>query len=135
MDEYAIIRKIAKVLREKIKAGFTYQSDPWGRKWKPLKPLTIRRKGHGTILIDTGALKRGIRARVEGERILIGIVGRAKKYGHFHLTGTRKMPARPWAPVGKLPPRWEGDVKELIRKYLGDFYKELKVEVKVELPF
>lgn len=86
--------------------------DPWpelaestraGRRTGARKAKKARAKYQP--LIDTGMLRlqTGARSvnRAEHDDFLFGIVGPAAKYGVFHLTGTSKMPARPFLPVNK----------------------------------
>lgn len=71
---------------------------PSGAGWPPLAKSTIQRKGHDTILEDTGAM----RASVEGETgdsirsaTHRGLVfGTEVEHAIFHQTGTKRMPKR-----------------------------------------
>ncbi len=42
---------------------FAKETDPGGRPWAPLHPITVKKKGHDTILVDTEALLRSLVGR------------------------------------------------------------------------
>lgn len=86
---------------------FAGQIDSNGTAWPPLKPATIKRKGHARILVETGRL--GVSLVEDGHPdAVIEIIdepgqggfsrGTGVEYAGFHQTGTKRMPARP--PVG-----------------------------------
>lgn len=78
--------------------GFSTQSNPVGRKWKPLAPSTIKRKGHGIILFETGRLKSsligatGDSVRAVSHRGML--FGTQVPYSIFHQNGTSRLPQR-----------------------------------------
>jgi phage gpG-like protein len=92
----------ARDARELIALGFATQSDPWGGRWKPLKPATKKRKGHGRILHETGELARSITARGGAKTLSISIrpSSKASKYGLAHQFSKRpQLPRRPFLPL------------------------------------
>jgi phage gpG-like protein len=86
------------------KAFFDEAQDKHGSPWAPLAPYTIQRKGHDTILIETGALVKSLTQKgamyaireffaTGGE---MGIIfGTSRPHAVLHMTGTSRMPARP----------------------------------------
>ena len=82
---------------------FDDSKSPEGNKWAKLAASTIKRKGNNNILIDTNRLIKSLTQRgpdairepfASGN--MVGLVfGTAVPYAHFHMTGTRHMPARP----------------------------------------
>ena len=67
--------------------------------WKPLSPKTIKRKGHGFILIDTGAMYASVKiVALELGRVVIKVMWGGKSFNPlvpvFHQRGTRRMPQR-----------------------------------------
>lgn len=77
------------------------QRDPAGDPWKPLARSTVRRKGHSTILVETGRLRASMTQPNAGVREMfqeggnIGlIVGTDVPYSIYHLRGTSRMPKR-----------------------------------------
>ncbi|QDV78084.1 phage virion morphogenesis protein [Botrimarina mediterranea] len=87
--------------------SFANQTAPNGQAWAPLKPATIKRKGHSRILVETGRL--GVSLTQSGHPdAVVEIVdepgqggfsrGTAVEYAGYHQKGTKRMPARP--PVG-----------------------------------
>ena len=101
-------------LEKDHKRYFDKSESSAGNKWAKLAPATIARKGHDTILIDTGQLVRSLTQRgsnysireffrgAEGTGLLFGT---GVPYATFHMTGTSRMPARP--EVGLTPDRIE----------------------------
>lgn len=88
---------------------FAAQSTPEGRPWAPLR---TPRPG-GRILRRTGALRRGATtAIVWGDTVRL----RVPAYGAFHLTGTSRMPARPWQPMIPLAPMVRLRIETAIRR-------------------
>lgn len=81
---------------------FQAGKDASGRAWAPLKERTIRKKGHGIILIEYEDLYRSLVGATEDsvreiwdDMLLYGTRDRKAAY---HQYGTKWMPARP--PVG-----------------------------------
>lgn len=81
---------------------FENEISPQRRKWEPLAESTIQRKGHDTILVDTGDLKASLTERRKGIRTvdrrgdtLEIAFGSDVEYLQYHQTGTSRMPARP----------------------------------------
>lgn len=98
----------AEVQRIEVQA-FAAQATPEGRPWAPLR---TPRPG-GRILRRTGALRRGATtAIVWGDTVRL----RVPAYGAFHLTGTSRMPARPWQPMIPLAPLVRLRIETAIRK-------------------
>lgn len=65
--------------------------------WAPLAAATVKRKGHGTILVDTGHLKDSITLGEVTERQ--ATVGTDAPYALYLQMGTKSMAARPFVPV------------------------------------
>lgn len=85
----------AEVQRIEVQA-FAAQATPEGVPWAPLKTPRA-----GKILRRTGRLRRGATvAIVWGNQVRL----RVPSYGVYHLTGTARMPARPWQPMTPLSP-------------------------------
>jgi len=84
-------------------AAFDGQREPGGSPWAPLSPVTVAKKGHSTILFETGALKASL-VTVGGPNNINAVASRGSLFGTsdekalFHTEGTSRMPARP--PVG-----------------------------------
>lgn len=71
--------------------------------WAPLKPSTIKRKGHDRILVESGDLRKSL-VSVGGPGNISEVApkgmlfGTDVEYASFLQEGTSRMPARP--PVG-----------------------------------
>ncbi len=81
--------------------AFASQQTPGGEAWAALSPVTVAKKGHSTILFETGALKASlvtvggpgnINAISEGGRG--SIFGTEDPKSIFHTMGTTRMPQR-----------------------------------------
>lgn len=110
--------------------SFASQTAANGEAWAPLKPATIRRKGHDRILMETGRLGVSLTQRGHSDAV-VEIVdepgqggfarGTSVEYAGFHQTGTKRMPARP--PVGVSEEYCDG-FAERAADYLVEHLKE-----------
>lgn len=83
----------------RVDRGFDTGQDAMGKPWTPLAPATIRRKGHGTILVDSGDLRDSFTWGIRGTP------GRGADYEleirsddpklSYHEFGTESIPKRP----------------------------------------
>ena len=92
--------------RAKYRAG----QDPYGNALAPLAPSTIARKGHDTIMVETGATYAETRAKaLPGGGI--GLTTGYKAAWHMEATATR--PARPVVPKHGLPAKWRAKLQAI----------------------
>lgn len=83
-----------------VHAGyFNDQSDPNGTPWKPLSPVTVKRKGHPVILIETNRMRQSVVNRQDGqhvERLTRNSLdwGTSDEKAGWHQSGTEHMPQR-----------------------------------------
>jgi phage gpG-like protein len=78
---------------------FSSQGRRGGGMWKPLADSTVARKGHSTILVETGALKHSLTIpgaphqilRVDNEGIIFGTT---RPWAFVHQYGSRRVPQR-----------------------------------------
>ena len=94
--------------------------NPYGRKWAPLSPSTLRarRKGDGVVQIlrDTGVMQSSFTVEAGEDYVAIGTDVR---YTEYHQKGTVKMPKRMLVPEKRLPKRdWEY-IRWQLREYLS----------------
>lgn len=92
-----------RLLEDRHRHYFASRTSPSGDSWPPLAPSTVRRKGHDTILVDTGRLKGSLKGESgdsirevyrEGANNQHGLVfGTAVPYSIFHDGGGR-LPKR-----------------------------------------
>lgn len=97
MDWEPQLREFVDVLAEKHAEHFSGQHDPSGRAWAPLAQSTIDRKGHDTILFETGRLRSSVVGGADHIEDVGGdflVFGSSVEYGVFHDTGTQRMPQR-----------------------------------------
>lgn len=85
-------------LEEKHRSGFESQQSPTGEAWRPLAPSTVKRKGHDTILFETGKLKASLTGKA-AEAIRESTAkdmtfGTSVEYAGFHQRGTSTIPQR-----------------------------------------
>lgn len=98
------------------------QVDPWGNRWRPLSPYTVRKKGHATILYDTGRLLRSYHWRLEGNNAVR--FGTDVPYAAVHQFGTKRVPRRPILPLTKggkvnLPQPYWLEIRYIIEKWVA----------------
>lgn len=81
---------------------FSEGKDANGSAWAPLRPSTIKKKGHGIILVETERLMNSL-TRAGGDSIRAhnargAVFGTRVPYSIYHQLGTAILPQR--APVG-----------------------------------
>lgn len=101
--------------------------------WTPLSPVTVLKKGHDTIYIETGALKNGLRVEkiTSGKKNFSVFVGASNKVTHAPSGlllsdlmimleyGTSKIPPRPlFEPT-----------KEEVEEVLKEHWKDLMIRL------
>lgn len=59
-DYEPVLKSLIPQLQIDHKEGFSHETTPGGEKWKPNAPSTIKRKGHGRVLFETGALEESL---------------------------------------------------------------------------
>lgn len=102
-DYTEVLEPFQQTLAEQHAGMFAGEFDSNLIDWEPLKPSTIKRKGHDRILVEHGDLMRSL-VTVGGSDNVHDVQPRGLIYGTsdpkalFHQFGTVKMPARP--PVG-----------------------------------
>lgn len=99
-----LLKKAALQLEAAVKENITAGGIPF----IPLKPATIKRKGSSKPLIDTGAMRRGVRAEdVNGKNWAVNLY---EPYTLVHEFGSpsRKIPKRPfiWPAIDKYVNEW-----------------------------
>ena len=111
--------EIARIIREDNASAWREETDPQeGQKWAPLssKYRDWKQKSYPgqPILRLTGRMQDRTRIYPETARgILSARMG--ADYGRYHMTGTSKMPARPWLGIPSLSmPRVEDAVARAI---------------------
>jgi phage gpG-like protein len=108
----AVSDAITDVAADQIADGFAGGHAPDGSGWAPTKagnpPL------HGT-----GALAAAARPVSNGRGLSVSV---SVPYAGFHMTGTRRMPARPFLPQGELPGAWEQAMNEAALDALQRFF-------------
>ena len=105
-----VLEQAVKDLENDHQGFFDAAQDATGAPWPPLAPATVRRKGHDTILVETGALRKSLTSK--GGDAIREIFdepqegfsfGTSDPKAPFHQAGTERMPARP--PVGMTEER------------------------------
>jgi len=88
------------------------------QRWAPLKESTIRRKGHASILFDSGELADSIDITNADERGFTVSAGADHAgYMQFGTTGKRATPARPFIGFSETNKR---RVSRMLRDYLAE---------------
>ena len=95
-------------------------------KWAPLSPITIARKGHNQILIDTSNMRRAVGiSEVTDTRVVITVPhgGRSndKAVPGYHQYGTDKIPQRK---IVEVTDRLMDRLRPLWKKWYGKWKDE-----------
>ena len=91
--------------------------------WAPLKPSTIKRKGHDFVLVDTGAMQTSARIKsLTKGMVSVGVFQGGKNHDPdvpgYHQSVTRRMPQRK---IIEVTPR----LKEALTKESALFYSDM----------
>jgi phage gpG-like protein len=102
-DDAQLLAEFAGQLEAIHATYFAGAQGPGGEAWPSLAPATVRRKGHGAVLIDGGDLIASLTAssgdsirelRGEGNATTL-LFGTTVGHSAYHDRGTGRMPARP----------------------------------------
>ncbi len=97
---------IERMWRKTYRAG----QNPYGVKWQKLAKSTIDRKGHDTILVESGDSYKATRVRpLPGAGIQL-VTGEKLQW---HLEAAENRPARPVLPLNGLPAPWRERLKKI----------------------
>ena len=99
LDFTLVFDEVSDLLCNSHKGFFDAEQDPNGNGWVPLSPVTIRRKGHAAILIDTDDMRTSVINRSSVSHVerfdTLGMEwGTNDKKGPFHQFGTMLIPQR-----------------------------------------
>jgi phage gpG-like protein len=107
-DFSAAIKAAGPILREDELEHFDSKTAPDGSPWAPNAPVTIARKGHGDILVETGALEAAA-TTLDAPGHVETIAGNEMEFG---VDGVTDLGGIPWASVqqagskdGRIPAR------------------------------
>lgn len=97
-DLHPLLEDIGQVMKASTEANFEGEREPSGLQWKDLKKSTVERRTRrgtwpGQILTETGTLRESMGVFIGPDYVEIGT---NVPYGKYHMTGTTRMPARPF---------------------------------------
>jgi len=121
---------ISVYMKHEVMDNFKSQGRP--NKWQPLSEKYSKYKSESAgagkpILEFHGKLKQSINAKHTNDNAMVRT---GVKYGVYHQTGTRKMPARPFMPDKKNPNMPPFDTKGINRiKRIIELYLTREVNV------
>ena len=101
---FGLMRELGQMIKlQHVRRILSEKRSPDGAAWAPLKASTVKRKGNGNILVESGAMAWGWHLDITGERVLMRNTAKSRRgeavlYLPFHQYGTSKMVARP--PMG-----------------------------------
>jgi phage gpG-like protein len=88
-DQRSVLTQIGQIYLDATKKRFETQTDVDRKKWKPLRPDTIRKKGHSRIGVLSGDLRNSIKMEFTGNSVFIGTdVIYAKTFHYFVKKGS-----------------------------------------------
>lgn len=96
---------------KRLREQWARKATAYGEGWAPYAPASIRR-GRGPLMVETGAMRAGTLARTMG-KAGIALESGHTSILHFHMSGTRYMPARKTLPDAGLPSQWMAELKRL----------------------
>jgi phage gpG-like protein len=92
------------IAEESMRQGFEQSKAPNGSGWAPNAPSTIKRKGHGVVLRETGRLGVSLTQETHPDAVVEIVAepsgcgfsrGTSVEYSGFNQNGTKRIPARP----------------------------------------
>lgn len=97
-----LLESTSKDLEERHAEHYAAQTTPTGEPWKPLAPLTVKKKGHAIILRETDAMRDSlIGETVDSIREIVSEAprhslsfGTMDEKAPFHQDGTSRIPQR-----------------------------------------
>ncbi|MCX2717826.1 phage virion morphogenesis protein [Helicobacter sp. MIT 21-1697] len=130
-DLEPVMAHIANALYNSTSQSFEKESSPFGEKWTPLAPSTLKKsKGIKKKLIDKGKLVKSIHTAHTSTQASIGT---NIKYAAIHQFGgyagrghKSKIPQRAFLPIdkeGNIPKNVQEDIKEAVIDYMLEDFK------------
>lgn len=116
-------------IEQEERAAFGLQRSPGGEQWPALAASTIKRKGHGRILYESGDLMASMIDRNDphhaGEVLPRGLTfGTDLEYAPIHQFGSSRIPQREFAGMS------EEAVDRLVNRVADDTVEKLKYTIK-----
>lgn len=103
----AVAHKVAPVVQELSDRPWQRRASVEGEQWAPRK-----RRYYHPLLEKTGKTRRSLRSRAIGTNVVTSV---RTPYARFPQTGTKRMAARPFFPVGDaLPSVWAAKIRKTI---------------------
>lgn len=117
-DPLPVLNESRTILAENEAAAFESSGGTIGEAWQALSPTTVAQKGNDRVLVMTGRLRDALSdpANVHVEATGAALNASSVPYAHFHITGTSKMPARPFMGIS---PATQRALSELMSRYMA----------------
>lgn len=114
-----VLLEAREILTANEAAVFDSSGGSIGEAWESLSETTVEQKHSDRILVMTGTLRAALTnpANVEVEGTSARLNARGVPYAHFHVSGTSKMPARPFLGLSVESQR---AFAELMQKYMAE---------------
>lgn len=103
-----LMEQFARDLESDHQDNFDKQQSPSGQAWQPLSPVTVQKKGHSTILIDTDQMRSSLQGghpnhyftfdQPSDDLAIMGW-GTSDEKAAIHQHGAGRIPARPFVGV------------------------------------
>ncbi len=88
-DQRSVLTQIGQIYLDATKKRFATESDVDRKRWNPLRPDTIRKKGHSRIGLLSGDLRNSLKMSFTGNSVFIGTdVIYAKTFHYFVKKGS-----------------------------------------------
>lgn len=130
-------RRVGEAAEQLIRGTFRSSTDPWGRPWPPLSPITVaarRNRGSASTqpLVDQNVMYASLDSVVDGDSAVVSMAGRdrwpsVQQFGNAGNRawgrGSAPIPARPMFPIrnaqtADIPTAWWPALTEPLRRAL-----------------
>lgn len=112
-----VLEESRTILAEGEAEAFASSGSSLGDAWAPLADSTVAIKGDSRILVMTGTMRAALsnpeNVHVVGDEARLD--ARVVPYAHFHVTGTSRMPARPFLGISSTTQR---ELMALMSRYM-----------------
>lgn len=114
-----MLQESREILAANEEAVFESEGSTIGEAWAALSEDTIERKGSDRILVMTGRLKEalGNPGNVHISATSATLNAQGVPYAHFHVTGTSRMPARPFLGIS---PATQRELTALMSRFMTE---------------
>ncbi len=122
-----VLSEVGNAAKNESTRSFEAQGSPFGETWKPLSPVTLKKKKGTLKLVESGHLKRSLRSNISTSEKRVS-VGSNLEYAAIHQFGGKagrnhkvSIPARPFLPINEkneISPSLERRINSVLDRFL-----------------